>query len=108
MLVDDEPMIRDLCAQMLSVGGHEVVATAGDGAEAVDKFEGMLPPPDLILMDHRMPRKNGLDATREIITSHPGTKVLMVTADETILSLAEERGACGYLQKPFSLEEFIS
>jgi len=103
MLVDDEPIIRELFIEMAKIGGHEVVATARNGQEAVDTFKGTMPPPDLVLMDHRMPGKSGLDATREITAAHPGTKVLLVTADQTVLDKAEEGGALGYLEKPFSM-----
>ena len=105
MVVDDEPMIVDLYSQMLAVNGHEVVATAENGLQAVENVEAMVTPPDLILMDHRMPKKNGLDATREIVRSRPGTKVLMVTADENVLAEVEGGGACGFLEKPFSFEK---
>jgi two-component system chemotaxis response regulator CheY len=105
MIVDDEPMIVELYSEMVAQGGHEVVATAENGTQAVSTFEGMLPPPDLILMDHRMPHKNGLDATREIVAGHPGTKVLLVTADEHVLYNAVAGGACGFLEKPFSMDK---
>lgn len=107
MLVDDEPMIRDLYSEMLAIGGHEIVATADDGVQAVQKFEGMVLPPDIILMDHRMPHKSGLEATREIVDAHPGARVLMVTADFTVLPLAETEGACGVLEKPFSMHVLL-
>src|SRR4030095_6736337 len=97
----------ELYSEMVAQGGHEVVATAGDGSQAVSTFEGMLAPPDVILMDHRMPHKTGLDATLEIVTSHPGTKVLMVTADENVLYNALAGGACGFLEKPFSKDKLL-
>jgi len=108
MLVDDEPLIRELYAQMLAVGGYDVVATANDGEEAVDRFEHTLPPPDVILMDHRMPGKNGLTATREITDAHPGTKVLMVTADFTIQPRVATEGARGLLEKPFTMDQLFA
>jgi len=108
MLVDDEPVIRDLYSEMLSIAGHEVVAIADDGVEAVLKYEAMGSPPDIILMDHRMPHKSGLQATREIVVAHPGARVLMVTADFTVLPIAETQGACGVLEKPFNMHVLLS
>src|SRR5690349_9722671 len=108
MLVDDERMIRELYSTMLEMAGHEVVDTAASGQEAVDKFDEILPPPDIILMDFRMPGKDGLQATKEILGSRPDTKVLMVTADENVLSRCLEEGAYGYLEKPFTLDTLLA
>ena len=68
----------------------------------------MLAPPDLILMDHRMPRKSGLEATREIHAQHPETKVLMVTADHTVLERCYDNGASGFLEKPCSMDQLLT
>jgi CheY-like chemotaxis protein len=107
MVVDDESPIRELYEEFVAAGGHEVVGSAADGVEAVEAVRAMVAAPDLILMDHRMPRKSGLDATREIRAIRPQTKVLMVTADQTVLERCRDNGASGYLEKPCSMNQLL-
>ena len=104
LVVDDEVYIQDLYQSMLSVAGHEVVDTAYNGEEAVQKFESLRPPPDLVIMDHRMPIKNGLQATKEIVAFDPKAKVLVISADATVQPRCKDAGAVGFLEKPFTMD----
>jgi two-component system chemotaxis response regulator CheY len=103
-VVDDEVYIQDLYQSMLPVGGHEVIESAFNGEEAVAKFHSFDRKPDLIIMDHRMPIKNGLQATREIVTTNPGTRVLVISADATVEPRCKDFGASGFLEKPFTMD----
>lgn len=103
-VVDDEVYIQDLYFNMLPVGGHTVVETAYNGEEAVAKFDQMKPKPDLTIMDHRMPIKNGLDATREIVAHNPEARVLVISADATVQSRVHAYGGVAFLEKPFTME----
>lgn len=107
-VVDDEVFIQDLYQAMLPAGGHEIVDSAFNGQEAVDKFRGLAPRPDLIIMDHRMPIKNGLDATREILTQDPQAKVLVISADATVQPKYQGSGAVGFIEKPFTMDVLFS
>jgi two-component system chemotaxis response regulator CheY len=89
---------------MLTVAGHEVVDTAYNGEEAVQKFRSLHPRPDLVIMDHRMPIKNGLQATKEIVEMNPDAKVLVISADATVQSRCRDAGAVGFLEKPFTMD----
>jgi len=104
LVVDDEVYIQDLYQAMLSVAGHEVVDTAYNGEEAVQKFESLSPRPDLVIMDHRMPIKNGLQATKEIMAKDPKAKVLVISADATVQPRCKDAGAVGFLEKPFTMD----
>jgi len=104
LVVDDEVYIQDLYQSMLSVAGHEVVDTAYNGEEAVAKFRAIHPRPDLVIMDHRMPIKNGLQATKEIVERDPGAKVLVISADATVQPRCRDAGAVGFLEKPFTMD----
>jgi len=104
LVVDDEVYIQDLYQAMLSVAGHEVVDTAYNGEEAVQKFESLIPRPDLVIMDHRMPIKNGLQATKEIMAKDPKAKVLVISADATVQPRCKDAGAVGFLEKPFTMD----
>src|SRR5207302_4038017 len=100
LVVDDQTLIRDglvtICERLPDV---EVVGTAGDGEEAVRLAAELAP--DVVLMDLRMPRMDGIEATRRIRSEQPGTHVVVLTTysdDESVMS-ALAAGALGYLTK---------
>ncbi len=105
VLADDHPLFRDGVASLLAAWGHEVVGMAGDGEEAVALVERLQP--DLVLMDVAMPGVSGLEATRRLATSRPGTAIVMLTAseDEDDLFAAMKSGARGYLLKNLEADQ---
>ena len=99
MVVDDHPVVRSGLRDVLEASGRcEVVGQAGDGEEAVEMVEDLNP--DVIVMDVIMPRKDGIDACREIMERLPDTRVMMLTAatEEDAVIEAIAAGATGYLQ----------
>ncbi len=107
MLVDDRPLIRNGIASLLISRGHEVVAEANDGLEALRLVEDTNP--ELILMDIQMPGMGGLEATRLIIAQRPESKIVMLTVsdDENDLFEAVKSGAQGYLLKDLETHQFF-
>ncbi len=107
MLVDDRLLMRDGIASLLQSRGHQVVAEASNGREAVDAVEKASP--DLILMDIRMPEMGGLEATRLIKAQHPEVKIVMLTVsdDEQDLFEAVKSGADSYLLKDLEASQFF-
>ena len=100
MVVDDHPVMRSGLREVLEASERfEVVGQAGDGEEAVE-IAGALTP-DVIVMDVITPRKDGIDACREIMELLPDTRVMMLTAatEEDAVIEAIAAGATGYLQK---------
>ena len=85
--------------------GIEVVAEAEDGEDAISKAEEFAP--DVVLMDVRMPKVSGIEATRAIADVVPTAKILMLTVsdEEDDLYEAIKAGATGYLLKEISIEE---
>jgi DNA-binding NarL/FixJ family response regulator len=86
----------------------EVVGTASDGAEAVNLV--ISKGPDLVLMDLKMPVLNGIEATRQIKTNHPGVRVLVLTTydDDDWVFNAIRAGASGYLLKDTPRDELVA
>jgi DNA-binding NarL/FixJ family response regulator len=106
LIADDQRVVRDGLTMLVGlIDGVEVVDTASDGIEAVERARNTRP--DVVLMDLRMPRLEGADATREIRANLPATQVLVLTtyADDASLFPALQAGARGYLTKDASVEE---
>lgn len=104
MIVDDEEMLHDLYGRLLELKGYHVVASAYNGEEAVRLYRDMEQRPDLVLMDHRMPVKNGLEAMREIVEMDRDARVVFLTADAAVAESALTEGAADVLLKPFRLD----
>ncbi len=110
-IVDDQAMVRQGFGALLDAQSDIVVAgSASDGDEAVELVRRVRP--DVVLMDIRMPRMNGLDATRAILAmpglAHP--RIIMLTtfdADEYVFS-ALQAGASGFLLKDASAEDLVA
>ena len=107
-IVEDDRMIIETYREILRIYGFEVVGWAYNGEDAVKKFANLNPRPDVIIMDHRLPMKNGVETTEEILRIDPSAKVLFVSADTTSRSPALSVGAAGFLRKPFELKEFVA
>lgn len=107
LLADDNRLLIEGLRNLLAAYGIEVLGTAEDGLEAVALAEQLHP--DLILMDIRMPRCDGLEATRQIKARQPEIKIVMLTtsAEDADLFESIKSGATGYLIKSISGESFI-
>jgi DNA-binding NarL/FixJ family response regulator len=106
LIADDHGVIRDGLGRLISaLPDMELVGTAGDGAEAVDRVRDL--EPDVVLMDLDMPKVDGIEATRRVLADRPGTAVLVLTSfsDRPRILGALEAGACGYLLKDVASDE---
>lgn len=106
LVADDHELVRLGITSILRASGMEVVGEAGDGAQAADLALALRP--DLVFLDVRMPRCNGLEAARAIKAALPATKVVMLTVsdDENDLLEAMRCGADGYILKDIREDEF--
>ncbi|MGW7607448.1 response regulator transcription factor [Streptomyces sp. NPDC054766] len=108
VVADDQTVVREGIVMLLGLlPGIEVVGAAGDGAEAVALVAELAP--DVVLMDLRMPRCDGVEATRRIRAEYPGTQVVVLTtyADDESLFPALRAGARGYLTKDAGGDEIV-
>jgi DNA-binding NarL/FixJ family response regulator len=107
LVVDDHRLMSDGISNLLAAHGIEVLGVASDGVEAIALVQELCP--DVILMDIRMPRCDGLSATRQIKALRPEIKILMLTtsAEDQDLFESVKSGASGYLLKSISGNAFI-
>lgn len=108
LVADDQAVVREGIMMLLGLlPGIEVVGSARDGEEAVELTAHLAP--DVVLMDLRMPRCDGVEATRRIRARYPGTEVVVLTtyADDDSLFPALRAGARGYLTKDAGGEEIL-
>ena len=104
-LIDDDSSIITLFDKFLTLLGHEIVAKAYNGEDAVNIFHEFRKIPDLILMDHRMPIKDGLTAAKEILEFNNDIKIIICSADYSIKNEVLALGVFYFLEKPFKLEK---
>jgi two-component system, response regulator PdtaR len=106
MIVEDESIVRLDLSMMLSDNGYEIVGEAGDGEKAVELAFALKP--DLIIMDIKMPKLNGLKAS-EIISNKYNIPILLLTAysQREFIDKAKKANIVGYLVKPIAESNLI-
>lgn len=114
-IVDDQQLLRESFVKLLELEGTglQVLGTAGDGAAAISAIaalaeHGQLP--DVVLMDIRMPRMDGVAATAHLTATYPTLKIIMLTTfdDEAYVVEGLKAGARGYLLKDISVQQLIA
>lgn len=106
LIAEDEALIRLDLAEMLREEGYEVVGEAGDGQEAVELAESLRP--DLVIMDVKMPRRDGIDAAAEIAAKRIAPVVVLTAfSQRDLVEKARDAGAMAYLVKPFSISDLV-
>jgi DNA-binding NarL/FixJ family response regulator len=107
MVVDDHPMWRDAVARDLGEAGFDVVATAGDGRQAVRRARAARP--DVMVLDLNLPELPGVEVCRELVGADPSLRVLVLSASGEHADVLEavKSGATGYLVKSASTAELL-
>ncbi|BCI53660.1 transcriptional regulator [Mycolicibacterium litorale] len=106
LIAEDEALIRMDLAEMLRDEGYEIVGEAGDGQEAVELAEALTP--DLVIMDVKMPRRDGIDAASEIASKRIAPIVILTAfSQRELVEKARDAGAMAYLVKPFNVNDLI-
>ena len=107
LVVDDAAFMRKMVSDALASGGHEIVGEAGDGAEAVARYQELRP--EVTTLDITMPQKDGLEALREIIALDPSARVVMCSAlgQESKVLESIKLGAKDFVVKPFQPDRVI-
>ena len=103
MIVEDDPLIRQLYEQILSQKGYQVICVAADGAEAIKLYCQLEEKPDLIILDFRMPKKNGLEVSQMILDYNSSTDILMISGDPLFDRKAIISRGVNVMQKPVNI-----
>ena len=108
LVADDASFMRQMIREIVEEEGHEVVAEASDGVEAIEQFKKHHP--DIVTMDIVMPRRSGIDAVKGIVEIDPTACVVMCSAlgQETLVQEALQAGARDFIVKPFKPDAVIA
>ncbi len=109
LVVDDSMFVAKQLTQILSSDGYEIVATAQDGKEGVDKYKELCPNVDLVTMDITMPRMDGITALEQIVAFDKNARVVMVSAlgKEELVKKSLLAGAKNYIVKPLDRKKVL-
>ena len=107
LVVDDAAFMRKMVGDALTRGGHEVVGEAGNGLEAVARYQELKP--EVTTLDITMPEKDGIAALREIIELDPSAKIIMCSAlgQESKVLESIKLGAKDFVVKPFQADRVL-
>jgi two-component system chemotaxis response regulator CheY len=110
-IVDDDRLLHTYYRKMLEKMGHQIIDQAFDGRECIEKFtvlrdnNGCIP--DYVIMDFRMPVKNGLEAMKELLKLEPTLRILFVSGQTSIKEKALSAGAMYFFEKPMEIEHLL-
>ena len=109
LVVDDSMFVAKQLGQILTSEGYEVVATAVDGKDGVDKYKELCPNVDLVTMDITMPRMDGITALEQIVAFDKNARVVMVSAlgKEELVKKSLLLGAKNYIVKPLDRKKVL-
>lgn len=109
LVVDDSAFVAKQLTQILTSDGYEIVATAQDGKEGVDKYKELCPNVDLVTMDITMPRMDGITALEQIVAFDKNARVIMVSAlgKEELVKKSLLAGAKNYIVKPLDRKKVL-
>ena len=106
LIAEDEALIRLDLKEMLTEEGYDVVGEAGDGEQAVALATELKP--DLVILDVKMPKKDGIDAASEITEAQIAPVVILTAfSQRDLIERATDAGAMAYLVKPFTKSDLL-
>ena len=109
LIVDDSLFVAKQLGQILASEGYEVIATAADGKEGLDKYKELCPNVDLVTMDITMPKMDGITALEQIMNFDKNAKVIMVSAlgKEELVKKSLLLGAKNYIIKTLDRKKVL-
>lgn len=107
MVVEDDPTLQFFYSQILVLNGFNLLGIADNGEEAILMYNSFIKKPGVILMDHRMPVKNGIETSKELFIINKKIIIIFISADESVKDEALSVGVQYFLSKPFTIEKLI-
>ncbi len=107
-IVEDNSYISRIYKLILELEGHRVIGIASNGESAVNIYKSLLKKPDIIIMDQRMPIKDGMEAAKEILQINRRAKIIFTSADKKVNKEALSIGVVSVLDKPFNVENLVN
>ena len=107
-IAEDNSYISRIYKLILELEGHRVIGIASNGESAVNIYKSLLKKPDIIIMDQRMPIKDGMEAAKEILQINRRAKIIFTSADKSVNKEALSIGVVSVLEKPFKVENLVN
>ena len=107
LIAEDDPLIRNLFKEILIRNGYDIIE-AVDGEDALIVYDKLNKKPDIIIVDFRMPKINGLELTQEILLRDPNSNIIMITGDPSMNQEILNNNKVIFKEKPVNLDEFLS
>lgn len=109
LVVDDSMFVAKQIGQILTSEGYEIVATAVDGVDGIEKYKELCPNVDIVTMDITMPKMDGITALEQIMAFDKNAKVVMISAlgKEELVKKALLLGAKNYIVKPLDRKKVL-
>ena len=107
LIVEDEICIAEMYEMLLELNGHEVVGKASNGEIGVQLYKQLEQKPDIVIMDYRMPLKDGIEASKEILEYDQNARIIFASADVSVKKHAKKIGVKSFKTKPFDNERLI-
>jgi two-component system chemotaxis response regulator CheY len=107
-IAEDDRDLQRLYELLLNLSGFQVLGFASNGDEAIEMFKEFEEKPDIVILDYRMPIKNGIDALKGILEIDGSSRIIFTSADRTIKEKVFLYGAVGFLDKPFTHKKLLT
>lgn len=106
LIAEDDPLIRNLFKEILKSKGYDIIV-AVDGEDALKVYTELKEKPDIIVLDFKMPKKDGLEVSKEILQRDPSSNILMITGDPRVDQNELHNRGVKYKEKPVKMDDFL-
>ncbi|NHJ04409.1 MAG: response regulator [Candidatus Heimdallarchaeota archaeon] len=106
LIAEDDPLIRNLFKEILKSKGYDIIV-AVDGEDAIKVYTELKEKPDIIVLDFKMPKKDGLEVSKEILQRDPSSNILMITGDPRVDQNELLNHGVKYKEKPVKMDDFL-
>lgn len=106
-IIENDPTLQELYEKILMNNGFQVIGKASSGIDAIVQYKLFSKKPDVIIMDYRMPIKNGIETTKELLDIDSNARIIIISGDLTVEDEVLKQGAKKFLKKPFSYHQLV-